>query len=64
VVRGKRFFRMGVKLTGSGISLNGGVELSRLECLEPSAKPRELARGELFNRFLDVLRGGHVADIA
>jgi hypothetical protein len=63
-VRGKGFIRVRIKLAGSGVPLNGGVELLRVESLEPGAKPRELARGELFNGFLDVFGGGHVPDIA
>jgi hypothetical protein len=63
-VRGKGFIRVRIKLAGAGVALNGGVELLRVEDLEPGAKPPELARGELFNGFLDVFGGGHVRDIA
>src|SRR5260370_25340818 len=63
-VRGKGFIRMRIELAGAGVPLNGGVELLRVEDLEPGAKPRQLARGDLLNGFLDVLRGGHVGDIA
>jgi hypothetical protein len=63
-VRGKSFLRLRIKLAGAGVPLNGGVELLRVEDLEPGARPRELARGELFNGFLDVFGGRHVEDIA
>ena len=51
--------RMRIKLTGAGVPLNGGVELLRVECLEPRAKPRQLARGKLFDGFFDVFGSGH-----
>ena len=63
-VRGKGFIRVRVKLAGTGVPLNRSVELLRVEGLEPDAKPRELARGELFDGFLDVFGGGDVDDIA
>ena len=61
---GKSFVRERIKLAGADIPLNRGVELLRVEGLEPGTKPRELARGELFNGFLDVFGSGHVEDIA
>ena len=63
-MRGNRFFRMRVKLAGVRVSLNGSVELGRLECLEPLAKASKLTGGELFNGFLDFLDGGHAGGIA
>ena len=63
-MRGTGFLRVSIKPAGADIPLNGGVELLRVEDLEPGAKPPELARGELFNGFLDVFGGGHVDDIA
>ena len=63
-VRGKGFIRMRVKLAGADIPLNGGVESLCVKHLEPGAKPRKLARGKLFDGFLDVFGGGHVRDIA
>ena len=59
-MRGKGFLRVRIKLAGTDVPLNRGVELRRVEGLEPGAKPRELARGELLNGFLDVFGGGHV----
>ncbi len=38
-VRGKGFVRVRVKPAGADIPLNGGVELLRVEDLEPGAKP-------------------------
>jgi hypothetical protein len=58
-VRGKSFFRMRIKLTGARVPLNGGVELLRVEGLEPRAKPRQLARGKLFEGFFDLFGRGH-----
>ena len=58
-MRGEGFVRMRVKLAGIGVPLDGGVELLRVECLKPRAKPRQLARGQLFDGFLDVFGGGH-----
>lgn len=63
-MRGKGFFREGIKLAGLRSVLDGGVELLRVEGLKPRAKPRELARGELLDGFFDVFRGGHVRHIA
>jgi hypothetical protein len=39
-------------------------ELLRVEGLEPRTKPRQLARGKLFDGFFDVFGGGHVRDTA
>ena len=64
MVRGKGFIRMRIQLAGLSVALDGGVKLLRVEDLEPGAKPRERARGELFNGFLDVFGGGHVEDVA
>jgi hypothetical protein len=63
-VRGKGFIRMGVKLAGAGVPLNGGVELLSVERFEPRAKPRKLVRGKLFDGFFDVFGGSHARDIA
>jgi len=63
-VRGKGLIRVRIKLAGRNVPLNCGVELRRVEGLEPGAKPRELARGELFNGFLDVFGSGHINYIA
>jgi hypothetical protein len=46
------------------VPLNGGVELHRVESLEPCAKPRKLARGKLFNGLLDVFGRAHINHIA
>jgi hypothetical protein len=63
-VRGKGFFRVRIKLASADIPLNDGVELLRVEYLEPRTKPRKLAWGKLFDGFLNVFGGGHVKDIA
>ena len=63
-VRGKSLFRMRIKLAGAAIPLNRGVELLRIEGLEPGAKTRQLAGGKLFDGFLDVFGRGHVGNIA
>jgi hypothetical protein len=63
-MRGKSFIRMRIKLAGAGVPLDGGVELFRVERLEPRTKPCKLARGKLFDGFLDVFGGGHIGDIA
>ena len=57
-VRGKSFIRMCIELAGPGVALDRGVELLRVEGLEPRAKPCELARGKLFDGFFDVFGGG------
>ena len=62
-MRGKCIIREGVKLAGAGVSLNGGVELCRVEGFEPDAKPRELGWSELFDGFLNVFGCSHVANI-
>jgi hypothetical protein len=33
------------------------------QCFEPCAKTRELARGKLFDGFLDIFGGGHTENI-
>ena len=53
-----------VRLSGACVPLNGGIELFGVEGFEPGAKPRQLARGKLFNGFFDVFGGGHAEDIA
>jgi uncharacterized protein (UPF0335 family) len=63
-VSGKGLFRVCVKFAGVRVSLDGGVELFGIKCLEPGAKPRQLARGELLNGFLDILGGSHGHNIA
>ena len=63
-MRGKSFFRMRIALASARVPLNGGIELFRVEGLEPRAKPRQFARGKLFDGFFDVFGGGHAQDIA
>jgi hypothetical protein len=63
-MRGKSFFRMHIKLACACVPLNSSVELRGVEGFKPRAKPRQLARGKLFDGFLDVFGGGHVKDIA
>ena len=63
-VRGERFFRMGIKPAGADVPLDRGVELLRVNGLEPGAKARQLTRGKLFDGFLDVFGGGHPGNIA
>jgi hypothetical protein len=58
------FVRVRIELAGVGVPLDGGVELTRVKCFEPRAKTRELARGKLFDGFLDVFGGGHGENIA
>jgi hypothetical protein len=62
-MRGKGFFRECIKLAGLGVTLDRGVELLSVEYLEPCAKPRKLARGKLFNGFLDVFGSGHPGNV-
>jgi hypothetical protein len=59
-VCGKGLLRKRIELAGGAIPLNVGVELRRIEGFEPRAKPRQLAQGQAFERFLDVFSGGHV----
>jgi hypothetical protein len=63
-VRGERFFRMCIKLASARVRLDGSVELRGVEGFKPRAKPRQLARGKLFDGFLNVFGGSHVKDIA
>ena len=61
---GKGLFRMRVKFAGACIARDGGVELLGIKGFEPGTKARQLARGELFNGFLDILGGRHGQNIA
>ena len=63
-MRRERFFRMCIKLASARVPLNGSVELCGVEDFKPRTKPRQLARGKLFDGFLDVFGGGHVGNIA
>ena len=63
-VRGESFFSMRIKLAGPSVPFNSGVKLPCVEGLEPCTKPRQLARGKLFDGFLDVFGCGHASDIA
>jgi hypothetical protein len=49
---------------GPGIAFDRVVELLRVESLKLRAKPRELARGKLFDGFFYVFGSSHVRDIA
>jgi hypothetical protein len=61
---GESLVRQRIKLPGARVPLDGGIELLRVESLKPGTKPRKLARGELFDGFLDVFGGGHTEFIA
>jgi hypothetical protein len=63
-VGGKRLVRMRVKFAGARIAFDGGVELPNIKGFEPGTKARQLTRGELLNRFLDILGGRHGQSIA
>ena len=57
-------FGMRIKLAGTDVAVDGVVELPRVEGFKPRTKPRQLARGKLFNGFFNVFGGSHVRDIA
>ncbi len=61
---GERLVRQGVKPSGADVLFNDGVELLRIEGLEPRAKPRQLARGKLLDGLLDIFGGGHPDNVA
>jgi hypothetical protein len=61
---GESLFRKRIKPSDARIPFNGGVKLPCVEGLEPCTKPRQLARGKLFDGFLDVFGCGHASDIA
>jgi hypothetical protein len=63
-MRGKGFIRARIELAGLSVALDRSVKLLRIERLEPSTKPRQLARVELFDGLFNVFGGGHVGDIA
>jgi hypothetical protein len=63
-VRGERFFRLRIELASMCIPLNRGVKSLGVKDLEPGAKPRQLAGGELFDGFLDIFGGGHITNVA
>jgi hypothetical protein len=62
-VRSKGFIRERIKLDSLGVALDRRVKLLRIERFEPHAKPRQLARGKLFDGFLDVFGRGHDENI-
>jgi len=53
-MRGEGFIGQFIKLARSSIPFNGGIELLRIESLEPRAESREFARGELFDGSLVI----------
>ena len=61
---GESFVRVRIELAGAAVPLDGGVELPRVKCFELCPKTRELARGQLFDGFLDVFGCGHSENIA
>jgi hypothetical protein len=63
-VRGKGLFRKRIKPAGTGVALDGGIELLRVECLKPCAKTRQLARRKLFDGCFDVFGCSHDANVA
>jgi hypothetical protein len=63
-VFGESLIRPCIELEGVGVALDGGIALSHVKCLELCAKMLELARGKLFDSFLDVFGGGHTENIA
>jgi hypothetical protein len=63
-MRGKGLFRARIELAGVSVALDRSVKLLRIERLEPRAKPRQLARIELFDGFFNVFGGRHGEDIA
>jgi len=58
-VRGKSLVGERIELASPRVTLDRGIELLRVERVEPGAKPRQLLRGKLFDGFLDVFGGGH-----
>ena len=51
-----------IKLAGLNVALDRGIELSRAEGLEPSAKSSEFLRGKPFDGHLDVFGSGHAPE--
>jgi hypothetical protein len=63
-VRGEGFIRVCVAFAGAFVPLDGGVESLRIEGVEPRTKPRQFARGKLFDSFFEVFDSSHVRNIA
>jgi hypothetical protein len=63
-VLGKSFIRKSIELSDAGVPLNGDIELFRVECPEPRAKPRKLTGGKLLDGFFNVFGGCHAENIA
>ncbi len=61
---GEGFFGLRIKLASLGVAFDRVVELRVVEGFKPRAKPRELARGKLFDGFFDVFGSSYVGDIA
>ena len=60
----KCFIRQLVELTGTRITLDRRIELSRFELLEPSSKTRKFFGGELFDGSFNFFRSRHVWNIS
>jgi hypothetical protein len=55
-VLGNGFTGMRIQLAGLRVTPDRGIELLRVESLEPGAKPRQLARGKLLDGLSRCLR--------
>lgn len=63
-MRGQGLRRQTIELAVARIALDPLVEARSIECVEPRAEFREFARGELFDRFLDVFDIAHICILA
>jgi hypothetical protein len=63
-MRRESFIRQRIELPGSGIPLNGGIELFCVVRFEPGAKSRKITRGKLLDGLFDVFSRAHMEYIA
>lgn len=56
---GKRRFRQPVELAASGVSLDLGVKLRRVELLEPAAETGKLVGRKIGDGVFDIVNGAH-----
>jgi hypothetical protein len=63
-VRSQRIIRKCVEFAGAGVTLDSGIELPGIECLEPGAEARKLEGSQFLYGLLNIFGGCHAGTIA